>query len=165
MTLIKIKKSSIRKNPDAYIKSYRLPASSEATGTYKGDLPEWLNDKVIVTSAQYSTHDEPELEFTFITPVYIGIAKRLSEDKNATLTITNNYVDVQCSPQPEYLYNYTNPVLKCSNCNASVRFNSIQTDYIQDSDGDERTVDKCPICNELETFDYKFESIADALKR
>lgn len=164
-TLIKIKRSSIKKNPDAYTQSYHLVGSTEATGTYKGQLPKWLNDKVIITSGSYPVDNETEFEFVFTTAVDKDTVQRISKDKNATLTITNNYVDVQCGPQSKYLYQYTNPLIQCDNCNSKVRFKDIKTDYIHDSDGDEHNVDKCPICGDIDTFDYKYESIQDALKR
>src|SRR5687767_11092132 len=111
MEIIKIKRSSIRKNPDAGRTSYDYPAGTTVTGTIKGVIPNWLKDQILVTSTMMIMGDDPEIEFHVIGPIDIDLIKRITKIKGASISVEYHYNHFESMfPEPEYKYDYYNPL-------------------------------------------------------
>lgn len=168
MKLVKIKRSSIKKNPDAFRTYYDIPSQWEITGRYIGDkLPKWIDSVSVITSHSMPMIGEQEYEFQVVKPVTKKFFDRIEKASGKERLFIEMKRDIQrmesMFPEPAYKYEYTNPLIECNGCHNNVRLKNIQTDYIFDSDGEEYNTDKCPKCGELNSFDYQYEKINDVV--
>lgn len=164
MQIIPIKKSSIKKNPDAGKTEYSIFQGSTITGTWKGKMPKWLESKVHILSVSLSLTSDTEHEFQ-MEQIDEKLIKRITESGNGTINIEHNYA--HCSsmfPEPEFTYEYHNPLIECSECSEQVRYNDIETRYVHNEDGDEFNADQCPKCGALNSFEYRLQRIDEVQK-
>jgi hypothetical protein len=156
-TLIKIKRDSIKKNPNAgntvtrvqglksvsfIIESYDIP-----------DLPaefivtDWVkNGKLIKASGVING---PITSEQFAKWVNI---------EGIRLTVENGINTIHHMPEPDYLYEYEETYLKCKHCKNKINVEDIETDY------DIVTL-TCPECGAYDSFPkYKYEKIEDVIK-
>ncbi len=164
MTLIEIDKRTIRKNPNAGRTHYSVPAQMEITGTCYGELPVWLKDKIYITSHYHplTPYDEPEIEFMWdgeITKNHLEAIK-CTKKPRLTINIEQHYAHVESMVgEREYFYEYKNPKVECDNCGNLIHYKSIES--VDDYEG--YSHDKCPLCMDIDTFDYKLQDVKDAL--
>jgi Zn finger protein HypA/HybF involved in hydrogenase expression len=159
-TLIKIKRSSIKKNPDAGKDTTYVPMPWQVT--FKTNipydlLPDWIRPFVTYRDNIWCSG-------------YLNqIDDKIMED--AAIIIRNGHIfniefkrEVQTihsiTPESDYLYNYMNTKVECSNCHTKVPVNDIEEDEFEDT-----LVKICPKCGYWNTFDYKYEKIEDAIRR
>src|SRR5688572_5847307 len=122
MKVIKIKKSSIKKNPNAGETQTFIPQAWDTTVEYKGELPKFLDGLVHVISEMRVSNEEPEYELRFIEPPIKAMVDKLIKTKRACVNQTRDFHVIESMfPEPEYNYEYHNPLLTCSNCNSKVR--------------------------------------------
>lgn len=152
MTLIKIDRSSIRKNPKAGETVTYLPGTIELTGEYAGAIPAYYLHRLIITSIV------GEIQYFIANGDPADIMPMLKEDKRASITITNNAIRYEHAPEPSYLYNYENTPVECSACKNMVNQESIISEW--SSEGAHYY--QCPLCYETNTFDLRYETIQEA---
>lgn len=160
-TIIKIKRSSIKKNPYAGRTIYYSEGPWHFTGNYRGaEMPQWLSNITEITS-----FDGFEYGFTFLSPPTPEIMEKIKKEKNLTVEGNRELNQFESTlPEPKYKFKYHNPKIECSGCDTLVRYEDIESGYFFDSDGDEHNADKCPVCGELNSFNYKLERIEEAIK-
>jgi hypothetical protein len=161
MVLVKIDRRTIKENPNAGRTDYHISGPTEITVTYNGEMPEKWSKLFMVT--------EKSIDSGQIVTVWTGVGlvtpndiKKLQRDNNTiNVNTRRDYQTVYSrTPEPDYLYKYTNPFITCSRCLKYVRFKSIIQEYIEDLGH----FDECPYCHENNTFDYQLEKIEDAIK-
>lgn len=170
-TLIKIKRSSIKRNPHAFSTETPISLRPEYTFKYEGyNPPKWIYSKdVSIDSHELIGLIEWKLDVItgriFDRELFERLYKIEIQNREKgkysglNLTYTQNSRIFHHMPEPEYLYEYKNTKIKCSECHSLVRVNKIQSDEIDDN-----LVDVCPICGGINTFDFKYEKISDAIK-
>lgn len=166
MEIIRIKKSTIRKNPDygmgGMVRMY--PGARDVRVEHIGDLPKKILDKCVVISTQ-APFNEPIVRELSVVADHERVIKYFTKTGRSSVTIETNMIEYTCKDHgSEYLFKYENPLVTCSECGKKVRFNDIESGYTFDEDGEEYNADKCPNCGERNPFNYKFQSIEDAIK-
>lgn len=164
MQIIPIKKSSIKKNPDAGKTEYSFFGGSTITGTWKGKMPKWLENKVHVLSASYPITSDTEYEFQ-MDRIDEALIKKITQSGNGTINIEHHYNHTTSMwPEPEYTFEYHNPLIECSECSKQVRFKDIKSGCIINEEGEEFNADECPSCGSLDSFKYRLQRIDEVQK-
>ncbi|MFT3750945.1 MAG: hypothetical protein QM768_21710 [Agriterribacter sp.] len=155
MKLIKIIRSSIRKNPNGGSTRSIVPGCKTIRFRLEGQLPEHiLSDDYIIVTCQSSDFTEGYLINEDKIPEMLKL-------KNCEIEVDNNHKVIRHLPEPAYLYEYENPILKCDNCKGDVHLKDIEYDY--DSEGNPFTM--CPGCHTLSSFEeVEFERIEEVIK-
>jgi hypothetical protein len=167
MEIIKIKRSTIRKNPDYGMDGVAkyIPGPVEISIKHKGDIPKRILKHCLVVSQSFPITSDAERELMLLKNDK-KIIEWFVNSGRSQVEVTANQIDVTCKDNgPEYYYEYKNQFVTCNNCGSKVRFNEIKNGYVIDEYGEEHNADKCPICNEFDSFDYKLESIGEALNK
>jgi Zn finger protein HypA/HybF involved in hydrogenase expression len=160
-TLIKIKRDSIKKNPNAGRDTYHVPMPWQVTfetDIRKDYLPDWLQETVTewdlsggISMGYLNGVDDKVIE-------YVQSVKK--DGHRFSVEYKREIQEVRSiAGEPEYLYEYANTKVKCSNCKKMIPVNDIEMD--DDVDGNNYI---CPKCKEWNTFDFGYESIEHALK-
>lgn len=156
-TLVKIIRSSIKKNPDAGKTATRIYGPREITFEIKGEIPEYLKDEENCVVTTWS--DNPKWCKGLL--YNDDLVERLLSEKKSFITINDNknISTVSHAPEPQYLYSYENTQIECNNCHNKIHVKEI----IQDCN-DDGCYDECPICSHVDTFRYRHENIEDVIK-
>lgn len=161
MTLIKIIRSSIKRNPEAGRTSSVFPGTKEAKFECFGKIPDALRSKVEVI--------EEKLDGSYFAGIFpdpddaLEILKTGYRNLNlagATLEITidNNLVFLDHVPLSKYLYEYKNPTLSCEICGSGTKLRDIDFDYTDEGD----RFSRCGTCFSFNSFgEIEFEDIED----
>jgi hypothetical protein len=156
MKVVKILQDTIRKNPDAGRTSFRVPINQEVRFIIKDKLPSYLIDgkNVHITDQIFSSESET-YKGILIDP---SLSEQLLKD-GAQVDWSQDFQIVRhLIPEPEYLYEYDNPTIKC-NGGHEVPLNDIMEDC--DDNGCWLT---CPVCSEIDSFEeFRYEKISEAL--
>lgn len=151
--LVKIQRDSIRKNPNAGRTSFVVHGPSEIRFKYQGNNPELLKNCTII-----SEHSSGEVEGYIDNPDDI---KELANIPGMKIEVKNNFTRHEHLPEPQYLYEYEDPKIKCSQCKEDIYISKIHTDY----DDWDNEYTECPNCKGVNTFpEIQYEHIQDALK-
>ena len=168
--IVKIKKSSIRKNPNAGRTQTTISRGIDIEFRLNGvrQLPDFLkgNERSCVTSQAFST-GPLDHESTWIKGFLLDHTKleELQNLKGAEVTFHHNTETFRHQPEPEYFYEYQNPKVECSHCHSKVHVKDIIDDWEFDGE-DEYPFIECPICGYRDTFpEIRYESITEALRR
>jgi hypothetical protein len=142
-----------------------MPGVLDTTGICYGELPEFIKDKIYVTNEMRNSLGKVVIEFCWnaeIKPIHLEAIKACKKPK-IELTIKREMVTYESIlPDPDYFYEYENPLIRCQDCFKEVRFKKIITECT-----DSGYYDVCPHCQQIDTFDYKMqriEEITDNLK-
>lgn len=156
MRIIKIKRNTIRKNPN-YGLVHTVTGKKDIYFQSSNPIPKDLMKYVIITSS-YSTTNNTYFCKGIIKD--IDTIEKFKKLKGFQYEIKINHYHIK-SMEEEYLYEYEPISLKCKCCHSIIKAEVIDSEY--DDNGSKVTV--CPECNEYNTFeDFKFEDISDALK-
>jgi DNA-directed RNA polymerase subunit RPC12/RpoP len=158
-TLIKIKRSSIRKNPNAGNEVTLIPMGWDVKFTTNlsfNKLPEWIQDSIF-------NHTFNSMEITSLTSTtgiingvlanpnkinkMIEFAKSVKGENYFTINANREINTFYHRPEPEYFYSYENPKVKCANCHKLVNVNDIEEDEMEDN-----MVQICPKCGYLDYY-------------
>lgn len=162
MTLIEIDKSTIVKNPNAGQTRSYLPGMLETTGVCYGELPAWLKDSVEISSMRVEDGELVETEFYFNDTLERRHIEAVKVCRKPRIQITCERQYITCDSafsEPSHKYKYLNTPVECDNCGKKVPYNSIDTE----DDWEGYTHDVCPYCKDIDTFEYKLQSITDVL--
>lgn len=164
--LVKILLYTIKKNPD-YLPPgmVRLMEGRKTVEIFaETRLPKSL-EKYFVCMGYQLKDDEPrDFAYSLHGALPKRAANRLQSMSGVQVSMTHTPRGIVDGFSPIYLYKYANPLIKCDECGNMVRFKDIQSGFLV-TDDDEYNADQCPVCKELNTFDYKLEPIESALKR
>lgn len=162
MTLIEIDKSTIVKNPNAGQTRSYLPGMVGTTGVCYGELPAWLKDSVEISCLRAENGQLSETEFYFNDTLerrHIEAVKACRKPR-IEIKVEQHYVTCDSAyPEPTHRYKYLNTPLECDNCGKKVPYYSIK----QEDDWEGYSHDVCPFCKDIDTFEYKLQSITDVL--
>jgi hypothetical protein len=171
-TLILIDLSSIQKNPNAGNTITYLFGDQNAEFECN-KIPEFLieNKHYILTETNITDKKEKykgiliQKEFTNdlieLFQKWAFDNKINNTDYFFNITWDRSIIEVSHIPEPKYFYNYENPYVKCSYCEADFLVGELESDELDDV-----FIDKiCPKCGMSGCVDIIFESIEDALKR
>lgn len=165
-TIIKINKSTIKKNPHAGQTVYGIPGIQSMEYEYEGNiLPKELNDGIhgvlIKTIPHIISTDSsclPKNNFYFgiiIDNSFLeDFAQHIPKEDSFTAIYNAGIETVKTSePAPQYLYKYEDTLVLCNNCGHQLIWNQMPlNDW-----GEEY----CLKCHEIDSFDYEFEAIED----
>lgn len=157
-TLIPIDRTTIVRNRNAGSTITFFPGFSSVTFTCDKHYPVLYDESKYTLTSWSSNPDEP-VTGTVIVPMDNEILKELKSIK-AEISISNNMLEVDHFPIPEYDYEYTNVLLTCSECNRKFMYTELQSE--ESLDAFSATV--CPRCGEWDCVNIKHESIDDVLK-
>jgi hypothetical protein len=162
--IVKIDRSSIKKNPNAFMTTTTIIESVDCTFKWSGyKKPEWFDQEgiVVTTVVQNSMDNFIEIEGIIKNPEQF---KDYFKEPGMTINYKNNFRDLHHRPEPEYLYDYEKTYVKCNHCKEKVEVQKIDIDYIFDGE-DEVKVETCPLCFGENTFpNREFEKLSDVLK-
>jgi hypothetical protein len=163
-TLIKIKRDSIKKNPNAGRDTYHVPMRWKGefeTNVPREGLPAYFKNHISSWSCSpnesiYSGElfeQPPEDMIAYIQDV---IAKGFKFEVKFNREIQTIYSN---TPEPEYRYQYENTPVECNNCHTMVPVEDIEEDEFE-----ETLMKICPKCNFWNTFDFEYEKIEEVIK-
>jgi len=155
MTIIKIDRSTIKKNPNAGNTQTVVYGNAEVSFTIRGELPDHLVDGGNVIITEWSKNDCSGFLFN---PNDIGLLKKID---GISYKINKNSQLIYHLPEPEYLFSYEDTQIPCNDCGNKVSIREI----IEDENDDEDVYTICPHCKEIDTFHFKYESIYDIVKK
>lgn len=171
MDIIKIKRETIEKNKDRHLADHpitidngRLYIDFECDG-----MPTWCDDSVYRINYVKDGRLNAELIDVSDRDAVLEFIKKGSESgQNFSGSMRRDPpIEIYAAvDEPEYLYDYDNesPVT-CSNCGTTMPIGKVETIEWVNEDGDDVESEVCPVCKEHDTFNYKLESVYDALKR
>lgn len=160
MVVIKIDRSSIKKNPNAGKQFTNVQGMREVKFSCYLTVSEFekLNNTrgVIISEYRDSPNSDKlnvsgyldDIEFASLLPDTHEIEAKIHVEK------------VYHLPLPNWLYKHEDTKIICDECGSLVLYRNIEKDY--DDDGVD--FDVCPICKNVNTFEYEFETIDEALK-
>lgn len=171
MTIIKIDRSTIRKNPTAGQTCFRMEGPTTVTFrcTGRASIPMALTGLVEFNSWSNSERPEFGLEQSgYIinpddVPMFEGISGLfISVDKQ-----TETYRSLH--PDRKWLFEYEKTEVECSECARMVPHDEIigdSSEEYNDEIGEELyyEYERCPICKKKSEFDYEYEKIEDVIK-
>lgn len=167
--IVKIKRDSIRKNPNAGRMHTTISRGIDIEFRLKGfrKLPDFLEEDkhAFITSQSFSTNPF-DYEDNWIKGHLIDASKleELQKTKGAEVTLHHNTETFRHMPEPYYFYEYENPQVECKHCHSSVHVKDIINDWEFDGE-DEYEYIECPICGYRDTFpEIKYETITEALR-
>lgn len=161
MIIVKIDLATLRKNPYAGKDYIRVQGNRTIRFELEGGvLPSFMVGNPLVDVME-ETFDGKFAGF-FLNDEPIEQLTKLQEPYKWNLEVDNGIMEIPTMPQPLYLYEYENVVVKCSNCNEDVALENIETDYT-----DEGTrYETCPNCGDIDSFpEVQYETLDEALKR
>lgn len=163
MTIIPIDKSSIKKNRDAGSTRSHIFGVQETTFKVKCTVSEFDELKSQKEQVIITTWTEP------INGIITATGHLFNADFYKILkgewevNVNNNIETISHLPIPDYSYRYENTPIECDNCKNKIPFKDIQHDCFRLDDMD-TDYDICPICKQVDTFEYKFQSIDELTK-
>lgn len=163
MIKILIDPASIKRNPNAGNTSVRVKGPTIATFQFNGTgrIPHHLLDKVEITGWL----DHPDEKYGYHQSGYIinpsDVELLLKEATGISIKIDNNVQVYPCMPESEYLYKHTIAFVPCNNCGKEV----LDRDIKEDCDDEGNSFLVCENCGEIDTFDYTYEHIEEAIER
>jgi hypothetical protein len=168
MKIIKIDKSTIKRNPNAGSTQTIIKGPTEAMFKIEGShIPKWIYKEPFII-----TEEERELVASK-SKSKSAIIKRISgvingpitsdqlgnwKNHNLTININFNHQVIDHFPEPDYFFNYKETYLKCKHCKNKVEIDEIETDWIND----EYEVKICLICKAENSFPkYKYQTLKE----
>jgi hypothetical protein len=164
---IKIRLSSIRKNPD-YAPGCRKYINGVATMTFtcKGPLPISFKEgeNIAITTRNLDFIDGLYYEGYVIGDIDVEALQR--EKSNVVLSVNREPIEIT-SNEPEYLYEYIPVDVICSNCGRHFLSSALQSDSYYDGEEYYYNDEVCPKCQAWGCLDeeLKYETIEEALNR
>src|ERR1700741_1694873 len=132
MILVKIKRDSVKKNPNAGSVRTAVPTAWRAEFEYNGDISDMkiLFDKAGITIASWDVNSNPNLFDTMITHIDHSTPKvegeinspdavdKLIKSGIKGLKVVQNFDHqvIYHRPEPKYLFEYENPIVMCLRC-------------------------------------------------
>jgi len=163
MKIIKIDRTSIKRNPNAGSTRTYLQGLKDTSFKIKsGKIPKWLlKDPFYPTDQRIENNIVIELEGKINGPITDKMIEKFKTVKGLSINILCEPIIIDHFPEPDYLFEYEKTKLKCKHCKNKVDVDAIETDWIMD----EYEVEICPICQQENTFPkYKYEKIENAIK-
>jgi hypothetical protein len=171
MDIIKIKRLTIERNENRhfadrpiYLPNGQLHVDFECTGR-----PSWCEESAYIVDWE---HLDGRIKGRLVdvdnVEAVLDFAKKGKEsgqDFSATMRRDDPIEVWSGIDDPEYFYEYDNesPVT-CSNCVSTMPIKNLESIVWVNDDGDDVEFDICPVCKGQDTFNYKLESVYDALK-
>lgn len=159
--LILIDKSTIRKNPNAGNCSLPIAGPVHISFTMHQAPPQELvmSKSIIIREEPWPKGSPGEISGDILDP---SVTEQL-KGAGAIIDYYQEVMEVHHRPEPAYLYEYENPAIPCNECGESTLLSDIE-ERDCGLDG-EYSCTVCSKCGEVDSFDIKYESITDALKR
>lgn len=155
MLLVKIDKSTIKKNPRAGETSTTVLGATTISFVIIGPLPAEFKrpDVFIITSWIDDEHYEGILTnhdlFEYFTKI----------PGNIQWSVNNQYINYTHFPEPSHFYMYENPLIECTECKIQIHLK----DAVQ-YDDEGRLVMICTNCKSTEPFgQIEYENISSAI--
>lgn len=158
MELVRIDRSTVKKNPNAGSVNMWIPGDTTITFEYSGkNLPDILKDE---NNAYILYRGEN---------VYRGeLLKMPSADRlNAALETCDGVLSIEenrsvqtfrrMGPETGWLFEYEDTSVTCGDCGEKVRHVEIVRDEYDE--------EECPLCGGVGTFDFKYEDICDVINK
>lgn len=137
----------------------KIPGPKQVSGEYIGELPPYLIDRknIAITEWLCLNGQRPEYKFIVVDD-FENIIERLKNDKNASVSIYQDLIDIK-TKEP-YEYTYIKTPITCPDCGHTFEYDDM-FDY---DDEYPYCNDRC--CPECKSFDFEieFESISDIPK-
>lgn len=168
MNIIKIDRSTI--------KEVRRPTNWQLSGRihcFAEDIPEAIKSDIELTYQEFQSWRDETPKVDFYLPD-MSKAKRIMQFARVcrkpmiSVTLEDKYLMIETTCMgnvgafsfgPQKTFDYENTPVQCSDCGAWTPYKDIEQSTYHNEDGDEFDHDKCPICKELDTFEYQFERL------
>lgn len=168
MKLIKIIRSSIKKNPNAGRReiheainrrvSFRFEGSTELPGFKEGKdyiKTEWGTAHFGDSGSSYIEGELIDYELWERVGKIPGIQLNITQDIR-----THRFM----KPEPDYNFKYKDTKIECLNCHNKILQSEIIDDEVSAED-DEYSVQKCPVCGAADEFEeIEYEKIEEVIK-
>jgi len=150
--LVKIDRTTIKKNPNAGKTTYILPIGPEECfkTEYYGDR---VKEYVVYSKSERLILDRPRREGDLQSG---SISCRYSQPTQVIHTL---------SPEPAYFYKYENPTIECEYCKSQFKHTELQSDEYSFCEDYGYSDCVCPKCKEWNCCKLEYENIEDAIKR
>lgn len=162
MITIKIKRDSIKKNPNAGNTSSIIQGLKEAKFKIESySIPDIIkNEPFFITEFTEENGVLTSASGVINGPITPDQFSEWMLIQGISITISNNTRVIHHMPEPDYLFEYEDTEVKCRHCKNMVDVDSIEQDEFG---GDLLNI--CPICGHENTFpEYKYEKIGDVVK-
>lgn len=156
MKIIKINKTTIRKNPNAGNTVTYINRGSSASFKIEGNVPKFINKPPFFVEEWRIDNNK----MVYASGKINGVIDQTFIDKapNLQITMYNDIETIYHQPEPDYLYEYKETYLRCSHCKNKVDVDEIQTDWVDD----EYEITVCPVCEAENSFrEYRFQQFSE----
>jgi hypothetical protein len=162
MTIIKIDRSTIKRNENAGMETTCMPGLTTGRFSLSKSIPDWLlkpvrteygiecPDGIIVNEWQA----DEDGKVIYASGVIEGpeAAQIFDGIDGAEIAFTTERIRFDHTPIPEYSYRYEDPSIPCSSCGKETLLSQIPERQGIDDD-----YQYCPHCDEYEPFQYTYE--------
>jgi hypothetical protein len=169
--IVKIDRSTIKRNPDAGKDHFHVSGPWQGTFEIKGIYPDFIkdDDRFILRSWKPGKYYEGAM----LSPDCLDV---LMDPKNLkwfrdnkcemSCSVDKNIQTYACRPQEEYGYRYENTPVTCGHCGEKIGVNELENDVADDGEGGEiYCAQVCPKCHHWDTFEkIEYENINEAIK-
>ena len=159
-TVIKIDRKTVRRNPDYEPGRYASFAQGlpEFWIKIKGDIPEYLINKVRVSSVTYGS-DHPVIQNTLlIGDLDKDLAEILYKDPQIlSIERYSEIIDITTIDEPMYLYDYIPTEIECNTCGKIFLHNKLESDSLYETYSNQI----CPYCRDWYCCDIDFEELTN----
>lgn len=156
MKIIKIDKSTIRKNPNAGNTVTYMDGLKECSFEINGDIPEFINHPPFFIQEWVEENNK----LISVSGLVNGPMEQrfLDEAPNLKINIHQEPIKVEHHPEPDYFFDYEETYLKCNNCKNKVEVDDIEADWVSD----EYEIKICPKCGSENSFpEYRFQKLSE----
>lgn len=162
--LIKIKRSSIKKNPNAGRTQSRVCTGRTTTFKCPGVVPELMQDEDKVLIGSYTMKGGAMVDATGYIKDESIIMDIFDLNQGIEINIKNDWQKINHKPEPTYFYSYIDRFVKCNVCRHTFSMSKLQSDCLY-GDNDEIFSDRiCPLCNTWDCCELEYENLNNAMK-
>jgi len=179
MTLIKIDRKSIKKNPNAGKQHYQEMIGQNITlyvswadftinhEDLEKRLKKDIGDTVRLTRFSTSERSGNSAEFIMIDEPTDTVLEQLKKDGfNSTVSIHNNWQDIHSLfPEPDYNYKHKRTRIKCNACEKTFYHDMLRSDSsgCECCETDDYSDSVCPKCGVWDCCEIEYERIEDVV--
>ena len=132
------------------------------------EAPEHVGGFILMRRERTSSEEEVVADYSRCIPEDFDPEKTKEAFKTVGGVVFAMEVDygiswIEHAPEPTWLYGYLERDVPCGQCGNACATSAIETHYNEFGDYEESEM--CPACGALDSFEYRFETVEEALAR
>lgn len=167
MDTVRIDRVTIRRNPNAGMMATCIAGGTISSFEYFGEyLPDIFKNIFIVTDSK-NNYYRGELKRALTTSELNDLQKIGNSKDRLVIHEERPSQWFDHPPDPEWLFGYEDTAVTCSSCGGTVRISEIEIhdDCGDDWESESKGISQCPLCRNLNTFNFTYEDIGDVVDK